>query len=48
MKVERVDARDQAADALMKGSRGRVEWGRLVGIIGMIDTANGIALREGA
>ncbi len=37
IKVERVDAKNQAADALTKGSHGRAEWNRLLDIVGMID-----------
>ncbi len=48
LKIERVDTRDLAADILTKGNQGRVEWNRLVGLIGMVDTANRIASREGA
>ncbi len=48
MRVERVSTSDQAADALTKGNHGRVEWNRLVGLVGMVDTASRVALREGA
>ncbi|MCP4127167.1 MAG: Ty1/Copia family ribonuclease HI [Gammaproteobacteria bacterium] len=48
LSIERVDTRDQAADILTKGNHGRVEWNRLVGLAGMVDTACIGALRKGA
>ncbi len=48
IRVERVGTKDQAEDALTKGSHGRVEWNRLIGLVGMVDTAGRTALRKGA
>ncbi len=48
VRVERVGTRDQAADILTKGNHGRVEWNRLVALMGMADKANRIASCEGA
>ncbi len=45
--VEQVNTRNQAADTLKKGNHGRVEWSRLVDLVGMVDTTNRVALREG-
>ncbi len=47
IKVERVDTKDQAADTLTKGSHGKTEWSRLLGIVGMVNDS-GSALRKGA
>ncbi len=46
--VKRVPTREQAADALTKGNHGRVEWNRLIGLAGIVDTASKVALCEGA
>ncbi len=48
VEVKRVRTRDQAADILTKGNHGRVEWNRLVALMGMADKANRIASCEGA
>ncbi len=48
IKVERVGTRDQAADTLTKGSHGRVEWSRLISLVGMVNTAGRAALRKWA
>ncbi len=48
VRVERVGTRDQAADILTKGNHGRVEWNRLVALMGMADKANRTASCEGA
>ncbi len=38
--------RDQASDVLTKGNHGRVESNRLIGLVGVADTTNGVDSRQ--